>query len=268
MKIATYNLQAGGTAPQLAHWSHLFELVNPDIFLVQETGAPEQYMTAQFWQMYGSQVQWQSVENHAWGSAIFVRSGQITPLRVAGFEGTVVGVEVEGFAWSANAGRKLQIFSIHAPAPYKPSMNQILDQIACLSDGSDLIIGGDFNLTIGVRHPSEKHQDQDLWLLERLRKQFGLISCWQAVHPNRNLPQTLRWQRDVTLPYHCDGIFVPAAWYRYLDKCEVLSSPGWEELSDHNPVIATFAAEPAPALPSDALPIANVKFPFTTPGRA
>jgi hypothetical protein len=91
-----------------------------------------------------------------------------------------------------------------------------------------------------VRHPDEKQQAQDLWLLERLRKEFGLMNCWQAANPNRNLPQTLRWSRDQATPYHCDGIFVPAAWYRYLDHCEVLASPLWEELSDHNPVVASF----------------------------
>ena len=77
-------------------------------------------------------------------------------------------------------------------------------------------------------------------------REFGLISCWQAANPNRDLPQTLRWSRDQAIPYHCDGIFVPDAWYRYLDQCEVLASPLWEELSDHNPVVATFSEEPAP----------------------
>jgi len=69
------------------------------------------------------------------------------------------------------------------------------------------------------------------------------ISCWQAANPNCNLAQTLRWGPDQATPYHCDGIFVPAAWSRYLDQCKVLSSPVWEELSDHNPVVASFTPE-------------------------
>jgi endonuclease/exonuclease/phosphatase family metal-dependent hydrolase len=240
MKIATYNLRCGGKAGQRVHWTQLFEVANPDIFLVQETCHPEQYVTSQFWETHQNQVKWSKVESNAWGSAIFVRSGSVNQLKAPEFEGNVVGVEVEDFAWSPIQARKLRIFSIHAPAPYKPSVDRILDWIATFPNDGDLIIGGDFNLTVGVRHPSEQREDQDLWLLERLRKQFGLMSCWQAANPNRNLAQTLRWSRDKATPYHCDGIFIPAAWYRYLDQCEVLASPIWEALSDHNPVVASF----------------------------
>lgn len=261
MKIATYNLRCGGKATQRVHWAQLFEVATPDIFLVQETCSPDQYVTSQFWEVHHSQMRWVKVKDNSWGNAVFVRSGRVTPILVPEFEGSVVGVEVDGLAWPAKQGQKLRIFSIHAPAPYKPSVNRMLDWISSLPPDSDLIIGGDFNLTVGVRHPSEKQQDQDLWLLERLRKEFGLMSCWQAANPNRNLAQTLRWNRDKTTAYHCDGIFVPANWYRYLDKCEVLASPVWEELSDHNPVIATFteAIDQSPLPP--AMPLSNITSP-------
>jgi hypothetical protein len=77
------------------------------------------------------------------------------------------------------------------------------------------------------------------WLLERLRREFNLMSCWQAVHPNRDLAQTLRWARNPATPYHCDGVFVPAAWYRYLEDCQVITHATWEVLRDHNPVVVT-----------------------------
>jgi endonuclease/exonuclease/phosphatase family metal-dependent hydrolase len=237
VNIATYNLQLGGKASQRVHWHQIFEVANPDIFLVQETCHPSQYAA----DIDRDRVCWAKVRNNSWGSAIFVRSGTINPISIPEFEGCIVGVEVDGFAWRATQGRKLRVFSLHAPAPYKSSVNRILDSIARLPNDGDLIIGGDFNLTVGVRHPSERRQDGNLWLLERLRSEFGLMSCWQAANPNRDLPQTLRWIRDKATPYHCDGIFVPAAWYRYLDKCEVLASPAWEALSDHNPVVATFS---------------------------
>lgn len=262
MKIATYNLRCGGKAGQRVHWTQIFEVANPDIFLVQETCQPQQYATNRFWEVHQNQVQWAKVSNNAWGSAVFVRSGSVNKIEVPQFEGNVVGVEVEGFAWSLARTQKLRVISIHAPVPYKPSVNRILDWLAALSDDADLIIGGDFNLTVGVRHPGEQQQAQNLWLLERLRKEFGLMSCWQAANPNRDLAQTLRWSGGKVIPYHCDGIFVPAAWYRYLDKCEVLASPLWEELSDHNPVIATFSGESEP--PSDASR-SDISLPSTLP---
>lgn len=240
MKIATYNLRLGGKADQRIHWTQIFEVGNPDILLLQETCHPQQYVTGEFWESHQHQMRWVNVGNNAWGSAVFVRSGSVQPIEVPDFEGNVVGVEVAEFAWTPLRGRTLRIFGVHAPAPYKPSINRLLDWVATLPDDADLIIGGDFNLTVGARHPAEASKDQDLWLLKRLRQEFGLMSCWQAANPNRNLAQTLRWDRDRGTPYHCDGIFVPAAWYRYLDQCEVLSSPMWEELSDHNPVVATF----------------------------
>jgi endonuclease/exonuclease/phosphatase family metal-dependent hydrolase len=238
----------------------LFEVANPDIFLVQETCQPEQYMPDYFWEIHQHQVQWAKVGNNAWGSAVLVRSGRVKAIAIPEFAGNVVGVEVEGFAWLPVGEQTLQVFSIHAPAPYRPSVNRILDWMATLPQDGELIIGGDFNLTVGVRHPSEQRQDQDLWLLERLRQEFGLMSCWQAANPNRNLVQTLRWSRDKVTPYHCDGIFVPAAWYRYLDQYEVLTSPSWEALSDHNPVVASFSEASEPPTPSE-MPLSKVSLP-------
>lgn len=240
MKIATYNLRFGGKVKERTHWNQVFQTIDPDIFLVQETCDPKLYLADEVWKNCKHQVHWTRVANMTWGSAIFVKSGSIAPISIPEFEGYLVGVELDEFEWTATLKRSLRIFSIHTPPPYKKAVNQILDFIASLPDDRELIIGGDFNLTTGVRHSSELLQDNTLWLLERLRKEFNLLSCWQAANPNRNLTQTLRWSRDKTKPYHCDGIFAPACWYRYLEECQVLSAPTWDSLSDHNPVVAVF----------------------------
>jgi hypothetical protein len=68
----------------------------------------------------------------------------------------------------------------------------------------------------------------------------GLVSCWPAAHPGRPLAQTLRWTGDKspgkTVPYHCDGLFVPAAWANGV-ACEILTSRVFER-SDHYPLVA------------------------------
>jgi endonuclease/exonuclease/phosphatase family metal-dependent hydrolase len=239
MNIVAYNLRFGGRASNRVHWQRIFDAAAPDIFLAQETCSPDKYLSPQTYAQVGRQVHWSCVANVAWGSAVFVRSGRIRPLDLPGYGGYVTGVEVHNFDWRG-AIKPLRVFSLHVPAPYKRPMNEILDRIAALPDANacDHVIGGDFNLTTGVRHPTEKRQVHDLWLLERLRKEFNLMNCWQVANPNRDLPQTLRWGRDKAEPYHCDAIFIPASWYRYLDGCEVLSSPEWDALSDHNPVVA------------------------------
>ena len=35
-------------------------------------------------------------------------------------------------------------------------------------------------------------------------------------------------------------LFVPASWAQHLRACSVPSSPRWDDLSDHNPVVAEF----------------------------
>ncbi|MFN7967117.1 MAG: endonuclease/exonuclease/phosphatase family protein [Acidobacteriota bacterium] len=243
MKIVSYNLRLGGKAGARAHWQRIFEATAADIFLVQETRSPDRYASEAEWPALRSRVHWSSVPNITWGSAIYLRSGRWRAIDLDRFKGYVVGVELMGPKLEGMTRRPLRVFSLHVPSPYKRPMHEILDRIAALPNAQrcDHIIGGDFNLTTGVRHPTERRQVHDLWLLDRMRREFNLLNAWQVANPNRNLPQTLRWGKDHSEPYHCDAIFLPAAWYRYLESCEVISGPDWDALSDHNPVVASLS---------------------------
>jgi endonuclease/exonuclease/phosphatase family metal-dependent hydrolase len=175
--------------------------------------------------------------------------GPIREIPVAGFEGWVVGAEITAPPWSTD--RPVHAFSIHGPVGergYVRTMHTILDQIAASSAGADLILGGDFNLVVGYRKPGERIRMTrgEREILERLREDFDLASCWQAAHPNRPLAQTLRWSADRSAPYHCDGIFVPSAWLDRLVSCRVVRGSRWNTLSDHNPVLAQFSAAAGP----------------------
>ena len=86
--------------------------------------------------------------------------------------------------------------------------------------------------------PDRSVSKQDLAIQARLADKFGLVNCWQTANPNQPLPQTLRWTKDRTIPFHCDGLFVPKSWKDRLESCVVLSGDDWNRLSDHNPVIA------------------------------
>jgi endonuclease/exonuclease/phosphatase family metal-dependent hydrolase len=105
-------------------------------------------------------------------------------------------------------------------------------------------LGGDFNVAVALRQPDHPLYNcpGERALLVRLRDELGLLPCWQAAHPDETPARTLRWMRRLdSLPYHCDGIFVPAGWIPALRSCEVLEDEAWHALSDHNPVVATFA---------------------------
>ncbi len=160
---------------------------------------------------------------------------------VPDFEGWVCGAEVEGLPGHPEP---MLVFSLHAPTgngTYQKAVNNILDRILSLAHGRELVIGGDFNLAISTSNdPANPVTKQDLAIQARLSDELGLINCWQTKHPDIPPAQTLRWNNAPTNPYHCDGIFVPAKWRDRLQSCEILSGETWNELSDHNPVVATF----------------------------
>src|SRR5439155_15045186 len=100
------------------------------------------------------------------------------------------------------------------------------------------------NVAVGLRQPGHAPSVSrgERALLRRLREEFALVPCWQTTHPGEPLARTLRWMhRSDSPPYHCDGVFVPAAWARALQGCTVLEGDEWYALSDHNPVVATLA---------------------------
>lgn len=246
MKIATYNLRFGGKLGNRVHWQKIMAAAAPDIFLVQETLPPEHYFPEDLAIAFKQQSHWNAVSERGWGSAVYVRSGQVVPLDPLSPElvGWVTGVKVTGLGWPLLADENLYVYSIHAPSgrsSYVKQVNLILDLIKLqIPADATVIIGGDFNLTVGFRHPGEQLQKNQPKLMARFQREFGLMNCWQMVHPNRDLPQTLRWSNDKIMPFHCDGIFAPACWYRYLADADVINGEDWDRLSDHNPIVASF----------------------------
>jgi exonuclease III len=101
-----------------------------------------------------------------------------------------------------------------------------------------LVIGGDFNVkSLGERLASEQIRvdNAERRALHEFR-QRGLAIAWRDVHPRRALPQTLRWRRAPTTPFHCDG-FLTRGFPAAAMACDILCSAGEARVSDHNPVI-------------------------------
>jgi endonuclease/exonuclease/phosphatase family metal-dependent hydrolase len=249
MRLVTWNLLQGKARDV---WPRLQSELAADFVFLQEASEVPQ----------GDGVVWQRVPGFQWGSAVITTAGSIRPIVLPGYEGWVVGGEVD------NGGRPLAVFSLHAPTAtkavrrrtYAVEVVMILSLIReVLRPETGLVIGGDFNITLGERHPSEELQTQscDRKVLKAIAS-MGLVSCWTTAHPGVPLAQTLRLTADKapgkTTPYHCDGIMVPQHWATGC-CCDILTDERFR-VSDHNPVSAIVnpltTPSPPPTPPSDS----------------
>jgi hypothetical protein len=187
MRIATYNMLKGGS--QRVHWVRMIEDFGVDLLLVQESYPHHEHLPPLMYPNAGKQAAWEMAEKNGWGSGVFSGTGSVKPVAVPDFAGWVVGAEIIGASWQAWITDPLLAFSVHAPSKgeaYWKQVNKLLDQIKMVAAGRDVVIGGDFNLTVshwlGPERPISK---QDLAIQARLADEFGLVNCWQAANPDQ-----------------------------------------------------------------------------------
>lgn len=229
-----------------AVWARVLPDLAPDLLFVQESRDPTHSWLPALPLTRRESWLWEAVPSGWWGSGLWVRDGYLTPLAVPeSFTGRVVAAVVEGCAWPGIGVAPVVALSIHAPtrkgSSYIKEVGRILDFARELAEGRPLVLAGDFNVAVGLREPGQPigMSRGERALLQRLREEFDLVPCWQTAHPGEPLARTLRWMhRNDSLPYHCDGLFIPAAWAAALQSCTVLEDEEWCALSDHNPVIA------------------------------
>ncbi|MBS0347839.1 MAG: hypothetical protein JSR69_15425 [Proteobacteria bacterium] len=244
MKLCTYNLRSGGHKNPGNHWQRALMDLGADVICAQESEAPSRYIAPEEFSGIKGCIH-ANVAHGKWGSAILSKDHVLEPIEVSGFDGWVMGARIKEVR-IAGVAQTITVFSIHAPSPgpYEPSVNRILDEIEKHQDGTPLLIAGDFNLTTAVRHASEegmKNTAGERRIHDRLRREFGVMNAWQALHPNMNLPQTLRWNRAPDKPYHCDAIFVSHSLLPHLVSATVIQDGEFASLSDHNPILVELA---------------------------
>jgi hypothetical protein len=250
MRLITYNLGQGGSRDS-ALWARLLPMLAPDLLFVQESRDPPLAWLPALASTGPAAWYWVPVPHRRWGSGLWVRGGALTPLALpADFAGWVAAAVVEGWPWPGGA-RSVVALSLHAPtrkgSSYLREVGRILDCVPALAGGRPVILAGDFNVAVGLRAPGQPigNTAGERAFFARLRGELDLIPAWQTAHPQEPLARTLRWlRRRDSLPYHCDGLFIPAAWAPALQDCTVLEDEEWLALSDHNPVIATLTGDP------------------------
>lgn len=179
MRLLTYNLRFGGASK--LHWTKVLAECSPDVFFVQETFEPMLHLSpAEHGELHRN-AHWQAVTNLNWGTAIWSRDTRARPLTLPDFQGHLVGLELNDPPFAFGSARPLRVFSVHAPnrGGYHGAVHGMLDTIAKCYDNGDVIVGGDFNLTVGERHAAETltTSSADRAILTRLRDEFGLASA-------------------------------------------------------------------------------------------
>ncbi len=241
MKIVSYNLHFGGKTGPGNQWEQMMADFAPDFVFAQESFDPQRYFSPDEFASFKGCI-WAAVQGHKWGSAILSRCHQLEAVQLTEYEGWVIGARVHDLV-IGGVPQSAMLFCIHAPSPgpYEPVVNRILDDIKKRWDGQPLIVAGDFNITTAIRHPKEalKNTRGELKILRRLRQELGLLNAWQVLHPNQDLPQTLRWNKDTLPSYHCDAVFLSQSHLSHLRDASIESSGVWGQLSDHNPAVVT-----------------------------
>ena len=103
------------------------------------------------------------VEQNGWGSAIYSSSGTLKQISVPGFAGWIVGAEICGANWQISQSDTTLVFSIHAPSrgeSYSNQVNKLLVELVRIANGREIIVGGDFNLTVSNSVESERSVKQ------------------------------------------------------------------------------------------------------------
>src|SRR3954469_16147535 len=156
MRIVAYNFLHGGSPKRCGHWSRIVRTFSPDLILAQECRPPLDSPNERFRHAQEDVLEWRPAGTRRWGSALFVRSAAITPIRIPDFDGWIVGGEIRHDKWSH---RPVRMFSIHGPAGehgYIRTMQQNLDRRSPFRRDADLILGGDFNVAVGYRKAREE----------------------------------------------------------------------------------------------------------------
>ena len=243
LRIASHNMCRGGRVDAGNAWQRLMSDVEADIVCAQETRHPSLYLA--------SDNGWREpihrlVPHGQWGSAILSRRHALTELPIADeFAGWVVGARLHDVDMGGRV-QDLEVYSVHipSPGPYERRVRKLIDILGRSPSGRPRIMAGDFNVTVALRQHFEdwKNSPGEKRILQRFRDELDLTNAWQAMHPEEPLPQTLRWSRNKTVPYHCDGIFVDSRCGELLRGAVVLDDASWAAISDHNPVVAVFGS--------------------------
>src|SRR5262245_53721954 len=158
LRIVAYNFLSGGSKNRTGHWSRSVRGLAADLLLAQECRLPQDSVGERFRPCPQDGLLWEPAGTSRWGSAVLARSSRLTPITLPGYPGWIVGGTLEGMSWTGAGAPPVRVFSLHCPVGergYVRTLHEILDRLAPLAENADMILGGDFNVAVGHRQPTE-----------------------------------------------------------------------------------------------------------------
>lgn len=231
MRLVSFNMRTGTASD----WQQLLAL-EPDVAFVQESHGPEQLGADLFAEIPLDRLVWRGTEHGKWGTGLLLPAPPAEVFELPDYEGWAVGAIVQ------LAGCSCAVISLHVPprhSGYVRTVDEMLDRIVDLGLSEPLVLAGDLNVLAARRVPHEERTATrgELRLLDRIEQELGLVNGWVVHNPDTPLAQTLRWTGNPETPYHCDGVFIPAAWAERVRSAHVPQGEPWRSISDHNPVV-------------------------------
>jgi len=215
-------------------WKYLTENISADIMLLQEF-APQSKIDDKY------NVSYMEISNtRQWGSAVITRG---LPNHEVEFKNSYPGAVTAADVTLPN-GSILTVISLYGVFDEGSYVTAALHRT--LSDLTPLlhkdknkrlfVIAGDYNVS-KQWDERYKHRDPSHTIFFDRLEDFGLINCTyeyfnKHVQTNRHTGSDFPWQNDY--------IFASKKLAEKLVFCEVKDDAQVHELSDHNPVIATF----------------------------
>ena len=224
MRIVTWNCCGGIFQEQAAHVTALM----PDVAVIQE--APQPHSA--------------NLPNCAWSGADSKKKG----VTVVGANGYTLeayppapSAPCDFFPVRVVGPTSFMLLAAWTHTPkYVEDVWPAVDAYRGVLTPGECVLAGDFNSSshpkFDRKHPRATHA----MMVEMLERELGLVSAYHAFfdvkHGSEEHP-TYYHCRDKSKPFHIDYCFIPKAWSRQIRSVVVGDFAGWQDLSDHRPLI-------------------------------
>lgn len=222
MKILTWNMgYPFHSARHSEAWEYLLGELDPDVALLQETVPSDELEES-------GRILWKVAKGTPFGSAIYLRSGELNPVTFGSYPGKFIAAEVTQL--------NLLLISIHAPIDgygyIMPNLQPIFDAVKKITKSKRFVVGGDLNAARlwdeigGTNHHRKFFQNID---------KSGFYDCVWNTH-GREI-QTF-FGKGVKNPFQNDHLFIDESSKDRLKSCEILEYKEPLNLfSDHVPIV-------------------------------